>query len=298
MGEKKHSADDGKAAPGVVRRRLVGAAAMLLFAFVLWHLGESAPPAQVHLSSPPAAQWQEPGSEMLRDAESRLADGLEVLDNADNAAGHNDGDGFAVVESIDATLAADGGEVADAVVDNNEVAIELPTVVAEKPDEQPVRESETASESTNETSGKSFSAGVFAKPENADSLAAKINTAGWETKISIYQADGKTLHKVIVVNLPDAVAVAAAEEFVKTPAAKPSLFVVQVGAYENSSKADTAAKKLQNDGYTTDIFKDNLNGVLLHKVRAVGYQSRADAEEAERNLRGLNYVNAYVVNLQ
>lgn len=335
MAEKKKDRNNEQTG-AIIRRRLIGAAAMLLFAFVLWHLGESAPPAQVNIPAPQAEEWQTPQqSEVLREAQTRLADGDAVMRNIDNTADDDDnnrydggGDAAVVVdvfvaEDIDATLAAevaDGDNVESGVKGiNNEVNTEsendkaddnhnevasadadvntptLPEVAIAKPSTKP--------SPADEDTGIAFSAGVFAKPKNAEALAAKIKAAGLQAQIRPYQtADNKPLQQVRVINLPDDDAKVAAKETVKklakTPPKKTSLFVVQIGAFTNPSKAKDMADKLKGGGYTIRISETRRNGVLLHRVRAVGYQTRADAEEAKRNLRASGNVDAQVIDLR
>lgn len=313
MAEKKQDRNDEQTG-AIIRRRLIGAAAMLLFAFVLWHLGESAPPEQVNIPAPQAEEWQTPKSEVLENAETRLADGDAVLENLDDVAGddggYDDGGAFAGDDNVfvsdevdDVEVVVDNNDEVDNADDNNNEVEngenDTPSVAVAKPSTKPA-----IVESDNTNTGISFSAGVFANPKNAEALAAKINAAGWQTTIDTYQKDDKTLHKILVVNLADDnakdKAKAAVEKLVnvKTPQAQTSKFVVQVGAFENPSKAKVLVQKLKDDGYTANISKTNRDGTLLHRVRIIGYQTRADAEEVKRNLHAADYVKAQVIDLR
>ena len=265
----------------IVRRRFIGAAAMLALAAVLWHLGEGAPPAEVRIPAPQAEEWQPPSSEVLRGAQEQLLDGDTILADIDN-------DGGGVFDDSDDFVIVADDEVAD---------IAGPTIVIAQPEVQPASES-AKPQNDNSDSGKSFSAGVFANPKNAAALAAKINNAGWQTKTRTYQnADGKTLHQIVVVRLPDDDAIAEAkQQLLQNP--PPSLFVVQIGAFQNSDRAQSSADELQDSGFAARVEKTNRNGVLLYRVRVAGFATRAAAEEAKRNLRALGYDTPQVIDLR
>lgn len=300
MAEKKTDDINGKTG-AVVRRRLIGAAAMLVLAFVLWHLGESAPPEKVSIPSPTVGEWQAPGSEVLLDAEARIAESGAALENI-RSGGDDDEGGFGD-DDARATLAASGGEVVDIIVNDDDDNVGNDGGNINNADN--VNDDSEVAESSQQKAdnGIWFSAGVFGKPQNADSLAARINLAGWQTTIRISQTqDGARLHQVRVINLPDddtaEVAKAAIRKITEKPQPQPSLFVVQVGAFTNPAKAEDAAAKLKEGGFTADISKTNRGGVSLHRVRAAGYQNRNDAEEARRNLKKLGYADAQVIDLR
>ena len=287
---------NGGAEALVVRRRLTGALAMFALAAVLWQLGESTPPPAVRAPQTPAAeQWRPETSETLISAREKLAAGESVvLQSGDgtviSVAGGNDGELPPITPAPEVEVEAEAAPVATAP--------------------QPQAEAEAAPE------GKSFSAGVFSNKQNADALAQKMQAAGWQSSVRERQNEsGKVLHQVMIVNLPDDVAVVAAKQqlaqLLKQPAQqqKPaaaakkekkqeSPFVVQVGAFSNPALAKNILQKLKDKNYAARIEETNRNGAILYRVRAVGYKSRAAAEQGKRDLRQLGHKDAQVVDLR
>ena len=292
---------NGGAEALVVRRRLIGALAMFALAAVLWQLGESTPPPAVRAPQTPAAeQWRPETSETLISAREKLAAGESVvLQSGDgtviSVAGGNDGELPPITPAPEVEV---------------EVEAEAAPVAAAP---QPQAEPEAAPE------GKSFSAGVFSNKQNADALAQKMQAAGWQSSVRERQNEsGKVLHQVMIVNLPDDVAVVAAKQqlaqLLKQPARqqqqKPaaaaaqkekkqeSPFVVQVGAFSNPALAQNILQKLKDKNYAARIEETNRNGAILYRVRAVGYKNRAAAEQGKRDLRQLGHKDAQVVDLR
>ena len=74
----------------------------------------------------------------------------------------------------------------------------------------------------------------------------------------------------------------------------PSPFAVQIGSFVEEGRARRAAKKLNDNDFTVIVEEIVREGTLMRRVRAVGYQSRAEAELARQKLTVLGYGNAQI----
>ncbi len=308
-GQSGKGEKDG-AESAVVRRRLVGAAAMFSLAALLWFMGEGAPPPRVAAPQTPAAEEWQPAAESNAwdDAEERLA-------AAGTFAGDEYGsDGDDTVAGD--TVASDGN---DGVVAGNVAAQNASESESGDGNADTVDTVAAAATVGEEEYGNSFSAGVFADPKNAHALARTIDGEGWDAIVRARAGkDGAQLHQVLVVNLSDEVAVLAAKkqlgEWTNKSARQQSEselqsesekeeseaagFVVQVGAFSNLNLAENILRKLKGEGYAARIEATERGGVRLHRVRAFGYPTRAAAEEGRRGLRALGHAEAQVIDLR
>ena len=85
------------------------------------------------------------------------------------------------------------------------------------------------------------------------------------------------------------------EEETKVAESEPvSPWEVQIGAFLQRSKAEQISGNLVKHGIKMRIEKVDRNGVFLFRVRASGYQKRAEAEVARQEIWELGYKNAQV----
>ena len=80
----------------------------------------------------------------------------------------------------------------------------------------------------------------------------------------------------------------------EAPAVPVSPWEVQIGAFLSEVKARQIASDLEKHDITMRIEKVDRNGVFLFRVRASGYQKRAEAEVARQEISELGYKNAQV----
>ncbi len=80
----------------------------------------------------------------------------------------------------------------------------------------------------------------------------------------------------------------------EAPAVPVSPWEVQIGAFLSEVKARQIASDLKKHDITMRIEKVDRNGVFLFRVRATGYQKRAEAEVARQEISELGYKNAQV----
>ncbi len=85
--------------------------------------------------------------------------------------------------------------------------------------------------------------------------------------------------------VPDAPQPAAAGAPAQTPAAEPSAWAVQLGAFSSRSKAEGLVTKLRSRGYSAFVLEYRAGGQLLHRVRVGPEQDRARAVAIAERLR-------------
>ena len=73
-----------------------------------------------------------------------------------------------------------------------------------------------------------------------------------------------------------------------------SPFAVQIGAFKIKNRALIVARKLRADGYVVRLQRIKQGAVWLFRVRVIGYESRAAAEVARREIIAAGYSEARI----
>ena len=77
-----------------------------------------------------------------------------------------------------------------------------------------------------------------------------------------------------------------------------SPFMVQIGAFSEQKRARRVEKKLIQNKFKAQVEKIKRDNVFLYRVRAIGYQTRAQAELARQKIVELGYANAQIRDMQ
>lgn len=132
-----------------------------------------------------------------------------------------------------------------------------------------------------EEQSEQFSA---AAEENKESESAELNAA------PVAESESFAPPALSELSAPPPVADGDGENDFSA-AAQESPFAVQVGAFRKKSGALSIARKLRADGYAVKLSNEDES---LFRVRAIGFNTRAEAEMAKREILAAGYAEAAV----
>ena len=248
-----------------VRRRMVGATFFFLLIAMVWQLGSYSRPPAISPVAPSADSFPEivPNETMqatdrdLRETESAFE--YEELNPTFSASTEPPSAPAAAIE-----------ESAE------ESAEEL--ISEEKPEQKPAEESPEKSPEKlrGETPEK-------LREESPEESPEKLRGETPESEVAE------------VAEVAEDVAPLSADDesdfFVTEPF---SPFAVQIGAFKIKNRALIVARKLRADGYVVRLQRIKQGTVWLFRVRVIGYESRAAAEVARREIIAAGYSEARI----
>jgi cell division septation protein DedD len=81
----------------------------------------------------------------------------------------------------------------------------------------------------------------------------------------------------------------------QAPAASPSSFTIQVGAFKDKATADSVVARLKTKGFAAYLLAPESAGAGLFNVRVGSYPARADAERVQAKLRDQEKFKPFIV---
>ncbi|MGU9951292.1 MAG: SPOR domain-containing protein [Gammaproteobacteria bacterium WSBS_2016_MAG_OTU1] len=286
-----------------VRRRLLGAGAMVLLVVFVWRLGGVSNPPDIEPAPPPDDVPIADSSFGLNDIREKLQE-IETFSffRNDETEEFEEADETDEAESIesDSTNEADdlNSENSDSDSDNasnseSEVALSDGAAVIE------------ADFGINYDAGYEYDYQIDSvdesdqdrKDESDSNESASENESDQEnSQVSLNNDDNATNDD----KEPEAIEAEAIEPDINsedTPEVAQALkkpFTVRVGSFSVQKNALNTEKTLRENKFIAYIKKTSLNGVVYYRVRVAGYNSRAEAEVARRKIVALGYPDADV----
>ena len=253
-----------------VRRRMVGATFFFLLIAMVWQLGSYSRPPAISPVAPSADSFPEivPNETMqatdrdLRETESAFE--YEELNPTFSAS----------TEPPSAPAAA----IEESAEESAEELKPEELISEEKPEQKPAEESPEKSPEKlrGETPEK-------LREESPEESPEKLRGETPESEVAE------------VAEVAEDVAPLSADDesdfFVTEPF---SPFAVQIGAFKIKNRALIVARKLRADGYVVRLQRIKQGAVWLFRVRVIGYESRAAAEVARREIIAAGYSEARI----
>ena len=245
-----------------VRRRMVGATFFFLLIAMVWQLGSYSRPPAISPVAPSADSFPEivPNETMqatdrdLRETESAFE--YEELNPTFSASTEPPSAPAAAIE--------ESGEESAEELKPEELISE------EKPEQKPAEES--PEKLMGETPEKLREESPEESPEKLRGEAPESEVAEVAEDVAPLSAD-------------------ESDFFVTEPF---SPFAVQIGAFKIKNRALIVARKLRADGYVVRLQRIKQGAVWLFRVRVIGYESRAAAEVARREIIAAGYSEARI----
>ena len=254
------------------RRRLFGAAAVFLLIGMLWQLGDDSRPPRIDPAAPSAETFPELSpSAVLQEAESELA-------NADDS----------VLASADAEDESFSAADESFTAADEESAAEESFADAEKESDELFDKTESVQEKESSSAAEPVVIIESVAPTEEPAIEPVAPSAEKE----IESAAKKEIESVAAAD--DSSSSAGEYDSFFAEISELSGFAVQLAALTNKKNAARLARKLQKEGFVMQISELHADGGLLHRVRAVGYKTRHEAELARRDIVALGYPEARV----